>query len=163
MPINKPGQRCQVVILQEICEELGLQEGDFVEVTSAQGVAFIRPKKLVDADEGLSTADSFSHLPQYLRVQMLAHPEPGLGHQVVQNGLHRSDVPFTLAFNQRTQQPDEFKPQTRSDRTPAAFINEQKVGFQLHRQGDRFRFSPIQFQQEQIHQRSITDGSSFQP
>ncbi len=30
MPIGKIGQRRQVVIPKEICEELGLQTGDFV-------------------------------------------------------------------------------------------------------------------------------------
>ncbi len=49
MPISKLGQRRQVVIPQEICDELGLQEGDFVEVTSAEGRVIIKPKKLVDA------------------------------------------------------------------------------------------------------------------
>ncbi len=54
MPISKLGQRRQVVIPKEICEELGLQEGDFVEVTSAEGVVVIKPKKLVDADDILT-------------------------------------------------------------------------------------------------------------
>jgi antitoxin MazE len=54
MPISKLGQRRQVVIPKEICDELGLQEGDFVEVTSTQGKVIIKPKKLVDADEVLT-------------------------------------------------------------------------------------------------------------
>jgi AbrB family looped-hinge helix DNA binding protein len=54
MPISKLGQRRQVVIPKEICEELGLQEGDFVEVTSTQGQVIIKPKKLVDADDVLT-------------------------------------------------------------------------------------------------------------
>jgi AbrB family looped-hinge helix DNA binding protein len=56
MPISKLGQRRQVVIPKEICDELGLQEGDFVEVTSAQGKVIIKPKKVVDADEVLTPA-----------------------------------------------------------------------------------------------------------
>ena len=56
MPIGKLGQRCQVVIPKEICEELGLQEGDFIEVTSAEGKVIIKPKKLIDADEVLTPA-----------------------------------------------------------------------------------------------------------
>ena len=32
MAISKVGQRRQVVIPKEICEDLGLKEGDFVEV-----------------------------------------------------------------------------------------------------------------------------------
>jgi antitoxin MazE len=54
MPIGKLGQRRQVVIPKEICEELGLQEGDFLEVTSAEGKVIIKPKKLVDADDELT-------------------------------------------------------------------------------------------------------------
>jgi len=50
MPIGKVGQRRQVVIPKEICEELGLQEGDFVEVKRNRGSIVIRPKKLVDKD-----------------------------------------------------------------------------------------------------------------
>ena len=50
MPISKLGQRRQVVIPKEICEELDLHEGDFVEVISRQGAVIIKPKKVVDAD-----------------------------------------------------------------------------------------------------------------
>jgi AbrB family looped-hinge helix DNA binding protein len=54
MPISKLGQRRQVVIPKEICDELGLEEGDFVEVTSMAGKVIITPKKLVDADDLLT-------------------------------------------------------------------------------------------------------------
>jgi AbrB family looped-hinge helix DNA binding protein len=54
MPISKLGQRRQVVIPKEICDELGLHEGDFVEVTSTEGKVIIKPKKLVDADDVLT-------------------------------------------------------------------------------------------------------------
>ncbi|MGH8055753.1 MAG: AbrB/MazE/SpoVT family DNA-binding domain-containing protein, partial [Candidatus Entotheonellia bacterium] len=54
MPISKLGQRRQVVIPKEICAELGLEEGDFVEVISHRGTVIIKPKKLVDADEVLT-------------------------------------------------------------------------------------------------------------
>ena len=57
MPISKLGQRRQVVIPKGICDELGLQEGDFVEVTREESVVVIKPKKLVDADEGLTPAE----------------------------------------------------------------------------------------------------------
>ena len=56
MPISKLGQRCQVVIPKDICDKLRLQEGDFVEVTSAEGQVIITPKKVVDADEVLTPA-----------------------------------------------------------------------------------------------------------
>lgn len=54
MPISKLGQRRQVVIPKEICDELGLHEGDFVEVSSTEGQVIIKPKKLVDADDVLT-------------------------------------------------------------------------------------------------------------
>jgi AbrB family looped-hinge helix DNA binding protein len=54
MPISKLGQRRQVVIPKEICDELGLHEGDFLEVTSTEGKVIIKPKKLVDADDVLT-------------------------------------------------------------------------------------------------------------
>jgi AbrB family looped-hinge helix DNA binding protein len=54
MPISKLGQRRQVVIPKEICNELGLKEGDFVEVMSMEGKVVIKPKKLVDADDVLT-------------------------------------------------------------------------------------------------------------
>ncbi len=54
MSVSRLGQRRQVVIPKEVCEELGLHEGDFVEVTSAQGAVVIRPKRLVDPDDVLT-------------------------------------------------------------------------------------------------------------
>ena len=56
MPISKLGQRRQIVIPKEICDELGLEEGDFVEVTRAEGKIIVTPKKLVNADEVLTPA-----------------------------------------------------------------------------------------------------------
>ena len=58
MPISKLGQRRQVVIPKEICDELGLHEGDFVEVTSTEGQVIIKPKKLVDADDVLTPEEA---------------------------------------------------------------------------------------------------------
>jgi AbrB family looped-hinge helix DNA binding protein len=57
MPISKLGQRRQVVIPKEICDELGLHEGDFVEVTTTEGLVIIKPKKLVDADDVLTSEE----------------------------------------------------------------------------------------------------------
>ena len=54
MPISKRGQCRQVVIPKQTCDELGLREGDFVEVTSTQGKVILKPKKVVDADEVLT-------------------------------------------------------------------------------------------------------------
>ena len=49
--IGKVGQRRQVVIPKEICEDLDLKEGDFVEVKESGGFVLIKPKKLVDSDD----------------------------------------------------------------------------------------------------------------
>src|SRR5712691_6935440 len=54
MPIGKIGQCPQVVIPKDICDELGLQAGDFVEVRQVKGTVVMKPKKLVDADDVLT-------------------------------------------------------------------------------------------------------------
>ena len=57
MPIGKIGQRRQVVIPKEIFEALGLQTGDFVEVTQVKRTVVIKPKKIVDADDALTPGE----------------------------------------------------------------------------------------------------------
>ena len=57
MSISKVGQRRQIVIPKDVCEAVGIQEGDFVEVKRANGSVVIRPKKLVDAEDVLSRTD----------------------------------------------------------------------------------------------------------
>ena len=52
--LSRIGQRRQVVIPKVIFEALQLQEGDFMEVTTNAGRVFMKPKKLVDADEVLT-------------------------------------------------------------------------------------------------------------
>ena len=56
MTISKLGQRRQVVLPKEICDELGLRVGDYVEVAinQEQGTAVVKPKKLVDPDDVLT-------------------------------------------------------------------------------------------------------------
>lgn len=54
MSISKLGQRRQVVIPKDICDALGLETGDFVEVQHIQGTVVIKPKKLVDAEDVLT-------------------------------------------------------------------------------------------------------------
>jgi AbrB family looped-hinge helix DNA binding protein len=61
MPIGKVGKRRNVVIPQDICDEIGLQEGDFVEVVAVDGNVVIRPKKLVDARD-LQTAEDLQSI-----------------------------------------------------------------------------------------------------
>jgi len=52
--VSRLGQRRQVVIPKSLCEEMGIREGDFLEVTSRKGAVIIKPKKLVDADDVLT-------------------------------------------------------------------------------------------------------------
>ncbi len=54
MAISKIGQRRQVVIPKDICADLDLKEGDFVEVKESRGFVLIKPKKLVDSDDLLT-------------------------------------------------------------------------------------------------------------
>ena len=54
MAVSRLGQRRQVVIPKEICEKLGLREGDFVEVGIEKGAAIVKPKKLVDPEDILT-------------------------------------------------------------------------------------------------------------
>jgi AbrB family looped-hinge helix DNA binding protein len=49
--IQKVGKRRAVVIPRDLCDEVGLQEGDFIELQAVGGTVVIRPKKLVDARE----------------------------------------------------------------------------------------------------------------
>ncbi len=58
MPVSKLGQRRQVVIPKDICEDLGLEIGDFVEVTHVKGTVVIKPKKLVDAEDVLTPEEA---------------------------------------------------------------------------------------------------------
>lgn len=57
MPISKLGQRRQVVIPKEICENLGLETGDFVEIIQDGGRVVIKPKQVVDPEDTLSPED----------------------------------------------------------------------------------------------------------
>ena len=60
MPIGKIGQRRQVVIPKDICEDLGLAAGDYVEVQQVKNTVVIKPKKVVDANEVLTPAQKAS-------------------------------------------------------------------------------------------------------
>ena len=42
--VSRIGQRRQVVIPKVIFDELGLEEGDFVEVSAAKGLLSMKPK-----------------------------------------------------------------------------------------------------------------------
>jgi len=57
MTISKVGLRRQVVIPKEICDDIGLTTGDFVEVSRAGGAVVIKPKRLVDREDMLTPAE----------------------------------------------------------------------------------------------------------
>jgi AbrB family looped-hinge helix DNA binding protein len=54
MPIVKVRTNRQVTIPKAIFDELGLKEGDFVEVSLQEGRILITPKRLVDPEDTLS-------------------------------------------------------------------------------------------------------------
>ena len=56
--ISKVGQRRQVVIPKSVFDDLGLHEGDFVEVTRTKNGALIKPKKLLDSDDVLTPEEA---------------------------------------------------------------------------------------------------------
>jgi AbrB family looped-hinge helix DNA binding protein len=56
--VSRIGQRRQVVIPKKIFDELALVEGDFMEVTVENGRVAMKRKKLVDADDTLTTDEA---------------------------------------------------------------------------------------------------------
>jgi AbrB family looped-hinge helix DNA binding protein len=51
MMIRQIGKRRTFIVPAEICEAVGLQEGDFVEVKTQNGAIILKPKKIVDAEQ----------------------------------------------------------------------------------------------------------------
>ena len=51
MMIRQIGKRRTFIIPVEICEAVGLQEGDFVEVQTQNGAIILKPKRIVDAEQ----------------------------------------------------------------------------------------------------------------
>ena len=56
--VGRVGQRRQVVLPKSLCDEIGIAEGDFVEVSAKGGLMLVKPKRLVDADDVLSPAEA---------------------------------------------------------------------------------------------------------
>jgi len=81
MPISKLGQRRQVVIPKDICDELGPQVGDCGEVRQIQGTVVIKPKKRVEADDVLTPEEAVIvrngeaqlHRGEYVTLEDLEH------------------------------------------------------------------------------------------
>jgi len=55
--VSRIGQRRQVVIPKAVFEALQLREGDFVEMTVERGRVAMRPKRLVDIDDVLTSRE----------------------------------------------------------------------------------------------------------
>lgn len=51
MPITKLGQHGQVVIPKDIREDLGLEEGDLMDVRQNRGAVIISPRKRLDSED----------------------------------------------------------------------------------------------------------------
>ncbi len=56
--VGRVGQRRQVVLPKALCDEIGLAEGDFVEVSAKGGLMLVKPKRLVDTDDTLTPAEA---------------------------------------------------------------------------------------------------------
>ena len=56
--IGRVGQRRQVVIPREILESLKLREGDFVAFSRQANGVLVKPKRLVDPDDVLTSAEA---------------------------------------------------------------------------------------------------------
>ena len=56
--VGRVGQRRQVVLPKPLCDEIGLGEGDFVEVSAKGGLMLVKPKRLVDADDTLTPEEA---------------------------------------------------------------------------------------------------------
>jgi len=54
MPHSKVGQRRQVVIPKDICDDLGIEAGDYVEVLKINSTIVLKPKKLVSSEDILT-------------------------------------------------------------------------------------------------------------
>lgn len=51
MMIRQIGKRRTFIVPSEICDAVGLQEGDFVEVQAKNGAIILKPKRIVDAEQ----------------------------------------------------------------------------------------------------------------
>ncbi len=56
--IGRLGQRRQVVIPREIFENLRMRTGDFVAITQKADTVIIKRKRIVDADDTLTSAEA---------------------------------------------------------------------------------------------------------
>ncbi|MGA2155043.1 MAG: AbrB/MazE/SpoVT family DNA-binding domain-containing protein [Bryobacteraceae bacterium] len=56
--IGRLGQRCQVVIPKELCDDLDLHQGDLVAFARRPGGVLIKPKRRIDPDDVLTAEES---------------------------------------------------------------------------------------------------------
>ena len=56
--VGRVGQRRQVVIPKEMLESLNLREGDFVAFAPQKNGVLIKPKRLVDPDDTITSAEA---------------------------------------------------------------------------------------------------------
>jgi AbrB family looped-hinge helix DNA binding protein len=79
--IGRLGKRRQVVIPKNMCKDLGLQEGDLVEVRKTRGAVLVKPKRLVDPDNVLTSQEENTvrkgeaelHRGDYVTLAQLRH------------------------------------------------------------------------------------------
>jgi AbrB family looped-hinge helix DNA binding protein len=81
MPVVKIRTNRQITIPKRIFDELGLKEGDYMEVTRAKDKVVVKPKRLVDPEDTLSPEEEklvergFEELKrgQYVTWEQLKH------------------------------------------------------------------------------------------
>jgi AbrB family looped-hinge helix DNA binding protein len=56
--IGRLGQRLQVVIPGEMVENLRMRAGDFLEITQEDDAIIVKPKRMNDADDGLTKEEA---------------------------------------------------------------------------------------------------------
>ena len=67
--IGRVGHRRQVVIPRELPEGLKLQEGDFVALSKQANGVLIKPKRVVDPDDALTSAEAKKVLHAMRQIQ----------------------------------------------------------------------------------------------
>jgi len=60
MIIKKLSQRRAVILPPEICKEVGIEPGDFLELDVLNGSVIMRPKRLIDAQASEDKTESSS-------------------------------------------------------------------------------------------------------
>ena len=86
---------------------------------------------------------NFARQAEHLLTERIGNPETGLPLEVVQNGLHSGQQAGRLGLKQEAQNADGPKPKLARGLATAPLVQQDGVGMNLNRQGQRGRFSRI--------------------